>query len=272
MYMSFELLSVLMPLPPLLLADGAGGTIVAGQGCNGVRRIRWNMASDAAVLRRSVDPKAILRAVRNLIIGLVVFLVAGNLLIFGAFQLLSRTVDAPAMPEITSIENLTQVDSRLWRGSAPSAAGYAGLASHGVKTIVDLRAEDLKVDEALINSLGMELVRIPMRDGQAPSSSDVQRFLATMNSSDGLVYLHCGAGVGRTGTMSAAYLVSSGQTSGIEAMKRNLAVGPPSLEQITFAAGLENGERAQSNVFFTAVSRLLDAPRRILVRVRGSYL
>lgn len=221
--------------------------------------------------RRVLSGRMILRAMRNLIIGLIVFLVVGNAAIFVAFQAMSRTGAAQPLPDLPSIENLHSVDAKVWRGSAPAAEGYAALADQGVTTIVDLRAEDLKVDEAYINSLGMELVRIPMRDGQAPTEPQVEAFLAAVNNADGLVYLHCGAGVGRTGTMAAAYLVMTGQASSMEALQRNLAVGPPSLEQIAFAASLDAGEEVRSNPLFTGLSRVLDAPRRILVRLRNSY-
>jgi protein-tyrosine phosphatase len=212
------------------------------------------------------------RIVRRAVAGFVAFLVIGNLVIFGAFQYLSHNGKQMALPELPGIKNLTRVDSHVWRGSAPSADGYKALAERGVRTIVDVRAEDLVVDVKLIESLGMKLVRIPMRDGQAPGPGQVKKFLAAVSHSKGLVYLHCGAGVGRTGTMAAAYLVSTGRTSALEALRRNLSVGPPSLEQIVFAAGLDKGETAaRPNAVVTAISRVLDGPRRILVRVRGSY-
>ena len=264
-------MAALVPQPALAYSAYGARHQRAGQGWVHDWRISLIMATQALSLRPTLSRGALLRGLRNALIGLVVFLIVGNLVIFSAFQLLSRTADKTVMPAIPSIENLTEVDSRLWRGSAPSEAGYSALAEHGVKVIVDLRAEDLKVDEALIESLGMQLVRIPLRDGQAPTGGDVETFLATMRESEGLVYVHCGAGVGRTGTMAASYLVGPGQASGLEALKRNLSVGPPSLEQIAFAAGLERGESASSNPLFTALSRVLDAPRRMLVRIRGSY-
>ena len=211
------------------------------------------------------------KMLRNVVIGLVAFLVIGNLLIFAAFQWASRSTAEQYVPSITGIKNLHAVDDTLWRGSAPSADGYAGLAENKVKTIVDLRAEDLVVNEKLIESLGMNLVRIPLRDGQAPTPSEVETFLAAMKDSPGRVYLHCGAGVGRTGTMAAAYLVSSGQASPLEAVRRNLAVGPPSLEQIAFASSLDADQVSQVNPVLTFMSRVLDGPRRILVRMRHSY-
>ncbi|MFF4584627.1 hypothetical protein [Streptomyces sp. NPDC001388] len=34
-------------------------------------------------------------------------------------------------------------EGRLWRGAAPSPAGYRALAGLGFTTVIDLRAEDL---------------------------------------------------------------------------------------------------------------------------------
>jgi protein-tyrosine phosphatase len=208
---------------------------------------------------------------RNLIIGFLLFLIVGNLVIFGAFKWMAATDANYSLPPLPGIKNLTKVDAKLWRGSAPTAEGYAALADNKVKVIVDLRAEDLEVDRAGIEALGMKLVRIPMRDGQAPTDNEVQKFLSVMENANGRVYVHCGAGVGRTGTMAASYLVLTGKTSSMEAVQRNLAVGPPSLEQIAFAAGLDEGQEAHDVTPLTIVSRVLDAPRRLLVRVRHSY-
>jgi protein-tyrosine phosphatase len=213
----------------------------------------------------------ILKAMRNTVIGLIVFVIVGNLAIFGAYRILSATDAARPLAPLPGMKNLTEVDAGMWRGSAPSRAGYAALADEGVKTIIDLRAEDLHYQEAYIESLGMQLVRIPMRDGQAPTSEQVTRFLATVDGSNGLVYIHCGAGVGRTGTMAAAYLVRRQGLSPMTALARNLAVGPPSLEQIAFVADLEPSGAIGPNSAFTALSRVLDAPRRFWVRVQHVY-
>ena len=204
-------------------------------------------------------------AVRALAV-VVAVLIAGNLTIFG-LHLFLRT-EVPAADVKAPIKNLEIVDDHLWRGAAPGKAGYEALAANGVVTIVDLRAEeDIKVDEAHLESLGIRRVHLPVRDGQAPAADVVQKFLDVVNSSPGRVYVHCGAGVGRTGTMAAAYLVDAGEANGMEAVKRNLAVGPPSLEQVIF--GLRGAKKPPAPV--VALSRTLDAPRRLLVNVRGSY-
>jgi protein tyrosine phosphatase (PTP) superfamily phosphohydrolase (DUF442 family) len=204
----------------------------------------------------------------RVVLYLTIFLVVGNALIVLAWRWEARGGTDPTIP--VEVHNFRVVDDHLWRGGAPSEATYRDLAAAGATTVIDLRAEhDVHVDTALLDGLGLELVRIPMRDGQAPSDDQVGRFLAAVQGSDGPVYVHCGAGVGRTGTMVAAYLVETGHASGLSAMRGNLSVGPPSLEQLAFAASLEPGDVDSPPATLVAVSRVLDAPRRVWTRLTG---
>lgn len=194
-----------------------------------------------------------------------------NLAIIGLHLLAQRN---SATPSVTlPIKNFAQVDDAVWRGAAPTAAGYEALAANGVTTVIDLRAEEgIRVDEALLARLGITRVHLPLRDGQSPTEDQVDRFLAAVQGSEGRAFVHCGAGVGRTGTMSAAYLVKTGQATPREALLRNLSVGPPSLEQLAFASGLDTGARVdRPSGLMVAISRAVDAPRRIWVNLRGSY-
>ena len=154
-----------------------------------------------------------------------IFLIVGNALIFAAWKWESRGGDTATLS--VDAKNFRVVDDRVWRGAAPGEQTYRDLAANGATTVVDLRAEaDVHVDTELLDDLGLDLVRIPMRDGQAPSHGRSRRFLAAVAGSDGPVYVHCGAGVGRTGTMVAAYLVEAGRANGMGAMLGNLSVGP----------------------------------------------
>ena len=218
-----------------------------------------------APARTRVVTRATAVRLAALVVGM--FLVP-NLAIIGLHLLAQRTAAAPSVS--LPIKNFTQVDDRLWRGAAPTAEGYAALAANGVTTVIDLRAEDdIHVDEANLRSLGINRIALPMRDGQAPSADLVSTFLAAVKNSDGRAFVHCGAGVGRTGTMSAAYLVATGQATPKQALRRNLSVGPPSLEQISFSAGLGPASMTKPAPLMVAISRTLDAPRRIWVNLRG---
>lgn len=198
----------------------------------------------------------------------VAFLIIGNLAILAASTWARETTTTAAPVSVQGIDNLRAVDDHVWRGGAPTTEGYKALAQAGVTTVVDLRAEEgIDGDATVVRDLGMTMVHIPIRDGQTPSREEVDAFLAASRTSSGRVFVHCGAGVGRTGAMVGAYQVAERELSGGAALRRNLAVGPPSLEQIAFVARMGGDELDKPGALVTAVSRVLDAPRRLWSRV-----
>lgn len=206
--------------------------------------------------------------VRRMLLVALAFFLLPNLAVIAVHLFAQRSVPASAYD--LPVRNFAEVDDRLWRGAAPDAEGYRALAVAGVQTVIDLRAEnDLHIDDPLLRTLGITRVSLPMRDGQAPTRQQVERFLEEVQGSPGRVFVHCGAGVGRTGTMAAAYLVKSGQASPVDALKRNLSVGPPSLEQLAFSAELDDGAVQRPTGLLVALSRTLDAPRRIWTVLRA---
>ncbi|HEX2046533.1 MAG TPA: dual specificity protein phosphatase family protein [Acidimicrobiales bacterium] len=200
----------------------------------------------------------------------VAFLLIGNLAILAASLWARETTTVASAAPIEGIDNLQAVDDKVWRGAAPTNEGYRGLAQAGISTIVDLRAEEgIEHDAKVVSDLGMRMVRLPIRDGQTPSPEEIDTFLGAVRESGGKVFVHCGAGVGRTGAMVGAYQVAERELSGAAAVRRNLAVGPPSLEQIAFVASMDSDRLEKPSVVLTAVSRVLDAPRRMWSRYGG---
>ena len=85
------------------------------------------------------------------------------------------------------------------------------LWNEGVRAIVCLNIECPLNDEQVKNH-GFEYAFIPVRDFSAPTIKDVVEFVNfvdRMLEQNNPVVACCGAGIGRTGTMLAAYLVSN---------------------------------------------------------------
>ncbi|PSS19896.1 NAD kinase [Actinidia chinensis var. chinensis] len=110
----------------------------------------------------------------------------------------------------TSKEDIETTDSEVafWRGSQVTEEGLKWLMEKGFKTIVDLRAETVQdnfyetaLDDAIFSGK-VELVKLPVEVGTAPSSEQVEKFAALVsNSSKNAIYLHSREGVWRTSAM-----------------------------------------------------------------------
>ncbi|KAL7176355.1 hypothetical protein ACSBR2_029818 [Camellia fascicularis] len=110
----------------------------------------------------------------------------------------------------TSKEDIETNDSEVafWRGSQVTEEGLKWLIEKGFKTIVDLRAETIKdnfyemaLDDAILSGK-VELVKLPVEAGTAPSMEQVEKFADLVsNSSKKPIYLHSREGVWRTSAM-----------------------------------------------------------------------
>jgi atypical dual specificity phosphatase len=95
-----------------------------------------------------------------------------------------------------------------------SEAALRALAERQVTLLVNLH--ERPVPEARLAAHGLRAVHLPVRDLTPPSVAQLQAGVAAMAEAllaGERVTVHCGAGLGRTGTLLAAWLVSRGRSA-----------------------------------------------------------
>jgi protein tyrosine phosphatase (PTP) superfamily phosphohydrolase (DUF442 family) len=108
-----------------------------------------------------------------------------------------------------------KVDAKLVRGSRPTDEKLETLLAAGVGTTINLCKEMRDGDQpmlesARIPSAEMRSIHIGIIDNTAPTSTDINQFLEVMENAANPVYVHCQAGIGRTGVMVGCYRISKG--------------------------------------------------------------
>ncbi|CAA9467539.1 MAG: hypothetical protein AVDCRST_MAG25-1697 [uncultured Rubrobacteraceae bacterium] len=134
---------------------------------------------------------------------------------------------------------LRLTDKGVW--VAPGVLGCAyprteralsALSDSGVRLLVNLHARPQ--DPARLQRHGLREIHLAVKDFAAPSPEQIRRgvgaIFATLSAGEAAA-VHCGGGLGRTGTMLACYLLESTDGLGAEeAILRVRALRPGSIE------------------------------------------
>jgi len=117
---------------------------------------------------------------------------------------------SPAEVVAPDIPNFHQVNDHVFRGAQPPPQAWQTLAKLGVKTVIDLRRTDEHSTDGEARGVagaGMKYFNFPMKGVVEPSSEQVSKILALLDSED-RVFIHCKRGADRTGAVIACYRIA----------------------------------------------------------------
>jgi atypical dual specificity phosphatase len=118
------------------------------------------------------------------------------------------------------------------------------LRERGVGVLISLT--EYSPRQALLEEFGVEHHHVPVPDFEAPTPAQIRLFVATVDRARAAgqrVVVHCQAGLGRTGTMLAAYRVSQGLTAE-DAIAEIRRLRPGSIETPEQEAAVRGFERS----------------------------
>ena len=101
-------------------------------------------------------------------------------------------------------------EEKIYRGASPGPDDIIKLKEKGIRSIVNLQAENSEAKD-FVEELGMKFFHIPVIDQRAPTIEQIEEFIEIAGNEENLpLYVHCFAGLERTGTMIACYRIYNG--------------------------------------------------------------
>ena len=117
----------------------------------------------------------------------------------------AQTAPSSDFPGV-KIKNFGQMDDRFYRGAQPLPDDYQSLKDLGIKTVIDLRNDPTDYEKAAVEALGMRYVNISMSGWKYPKTRQIEEFMKLVNDPEtGKFFVHCKAGIHRTGVTGAVY-------------------------------------------------------------------
>jgi atypical dual specificity phosphatase len=135
---------------------------------------------------------------------------------------------------------------KMMGSSNPTMMELKELYRRGFRVVVSL-IEDSKerpgYDVEEVKAIGFKLYSIPIRDFEAPTMEQFEKFLSIVKATpiSEKILVHCIGGCGRTGTMGAAYWICKGLPAE-EAITRIRESNPLAIEDLEQAKSLHRLE------------------------------
>ena len=135
------------------------------------------------------------------------------------------------------LRRVSQITPQLHVGGQYRRRGLSSMRARGITAVVNMRIE---FDDQAAGIVPWRYLHLRVVDDQAPTLEQLRQgcaFIEEELARDGVVYVHCGSGIGRAATMAVAFLLSTGLTEQeswalIRAKRPFIRPTPPQVEQI----------------------------------------
>jgi protein tyrosine phosphatase (PTP) superfamily phosphohydrolase (DUF442 family) len=147
-----------------------------------------------------------------------------GLLIMNAYAWMSEVV--VRLIRGAPIRSYSQISPHLFIGGQYRKKGWPLLESWGITAVVNLRNT---FDDKQAGIAPAHYLHLPTRDGHCPTQAQLRagvKFIKEEIEQGGAVYIHCEAGVGRSATLMAAYLIDEEKLTSTQAWKKIRSVRP----------------------------------------------
>ena len=136
----------------------------------------------------------------------------------------------------------TWVSERVLGCAYPRTKRALGeMSRQGVRVLINLH--ERPHDQQILARHGMREVHLPVEDFAAPTVEQIERGVAEIleaRAAGEASAVHCGGGLGRTGTLLACYLVLTEGLDAQEAIERIRDLRPGSVETVGQVAAVES--------------------------------
>lgn len=125
--------------------------------------------------------------------------------------LLASAAQAQSALPSTDLPKFVKVTDSLYRGAQPTEEGFRRLKELGIKTIINLRAEDELgfSEKEAVERLGLQYHNVALPGLSRPGDEQVAQVMGIIEAPEnGPVFIHCRRGSDRTGTIAAIYRIS----------------------------------------------------------------
>ncbi len=107
--------------------------------------------------------------------------------------------------------NYAEIAPGVFRSNQPTEARFKRYHSRGLKSVVNLRGEDVyahyKYEERICRQLGIGLTNRKLTARHAPNASDINEVIDILSRVPKPLLFHCKSGADRAGLVSAIYLM-----------------------------------------------------------------